>query len=119
MGKVRTKVIETVLEPEKLEKIKEVEEKPLEVVATTEEKFKAKEKKERPPKQRSRRYKQSLTLIDKSRLYPVEEAIELVKKTANAGFDPTVEAHVNLGLDPAKSEHQLRINITLPHLAPS
>ncbi|OGY21397.1 MAG: 50S ribosomal protein L1 [Candidatus Woykebacteria bacterium GWB1_45_5] len=59
-----------------------------------------------------------LELIDKSKAYPAEEAIELVKKTANTHFDATIEAHVNLGLSAEKSEHQIRTSLTLPHPSP-
>jgi len=111
VGKVRTKIIETALEPEKLEKIEEVEEKPVEAKPVPEKKA----KRVGEPKKRSNRYKELLTLIDKSKNYPAEEAIELVKKTANTYFDATIEAHVNLGLSADKSEHQIRTSVTLPH----
>ena len=117
MGKVRTKIIETAIEPEKLEKIEKleeaVEEKPAEAKPVTEKKT----KKVGEPKKRSNQYKGLLELIDKSKAYPAEEAIELVKKTANTHFDATIEAHVNLGLSAEKSEHQIRTSLTLPHSA--
>jgi len=116
MGKVRTKIIETAIEPEKLEKLEKVEEPEQE---PGEEPVKkpvvAKEKKKKPPKKRSWRYQELLSLIDKSKAYPAAEAIDLVKKTANNKFDPTIEAHINLGLDPAKSEQQVRAQVSLPH----
>ena len=118
MGKVRTKIIETAIEPEKLEKIEKleeaVEEKPAEAKPVTEKKT----KKVGEPKKRSNQYKGLLELIDKSKAYPAEEAIELVKKTANTHFDATIEAHVNLGLSAEKSEHQIRTSLTLPHPSP-
>jgi len=114
MGKVRTKVFETAIEPEKAEKIEEAKEKPAEIVPEKAG-VEGKKKKTRPPKKRSNRYKELLNLFDKSKLYPVEEAVELIKKTANNSFDSTIEAHINLGLSAEKSEHQIRVNITLPH----
>ena len=114
MGKVRTKVFETAIELEKAEKIEEAKEKPVEIVPEKAG-VEGKKKKTRPPKKRSTRYKELLNLIDKSKNYPVEEAIELIKKTANNSFDSTIETHINLGLSAEKSEHQIRINVTLPH----
>jgi len=115
VGKVRTKVIETAIEPEKLEKIEKleevVEEKPVEAKTARE----IKQKKAGEPKKRSNRYKELLALVDKTKSYPAEEAIELVKKTAKTNFDATIEAHINLGLSAEKSEHQIRTSVTLPH----
>jgi large subunit ribosomal protein L1 len=127
MGKVRTKVFETAIEPEKVEKIEKAKEnlpaRPAgwpagrqgPETAPAKIDVEGKKKKTRPPKKRSSHYKELLNLLDKSKLYPVEEAVELIKKMANATFDPTVEAHINLGLSAEKSEHQIRVNITLPH----
>jgi large subunit ribosomal protein L1 len=53
--------------------------------------------------------------VDRKRAYPLEEAIKLVKEVSYAKFDASVEAHLNLGLDPGKSEHQIRTSLTLPH----
>jgi large subunit ribosomal protein L1 len=117
MGKVRTKVMETAIEPEKsekTEKLEEVQEKPTET-ASVKTDTEGKKKKTRPPKKRSTRYKELLKLIDKSKSYPVEEAIELVEKTTNTSFDSTIEVHINLGLSAEKSEHQIRVDVTLPH----
>jgi len=116
MGKIRTKVIETAIEPEKLEKIEELE---LEKEAKPEEEVKAtkKKKKEGKARQRSRRYKDLNSAIDKSKLYPAEEALELIKKAANTKFDETIEAHINLGISPDKQEHQVRTSVVLPFQA--
>lgn len=116
MGKVRTKIIETAIEPEKLENLEKPEEPEQEPGEEPVKKPVAgKEKKKKPPKKRSRRYQELLSLIDKSKVYPAAEAIDLVKKTANNKFDATLEAHINLGLDPTKSEHQIRAQVSLPH----
>jgi large subunit ribosomal protein L1 len=116
MGKIRTKVIETAIEPEKLEKIEELE---LEKEAKPEEEVvvKATKKKQREgkAKQRGRRYKNLASTIDKSKLYPAEEALELIQKAANTKFDETIEAHINLGISPDKQEHQVRTSVVLPH----
>ena len=49
------------------------------------------------------------------RLYEVEEAIELAKKTATAKFDETVEFAVKLGVDPKHADQQVRGAVVLPH----
>jgi len=113
MGKIRTKVMETANEPEKLEKIEELE---LDKEAKPEEvKVEKKKKKEGKAKQRSRRYKNLVYGIDKSKPYPAQIALDLIKKGASIKFDESIEAHVNLGLSPEKSEHHIRISITFPY----
>lgn len=56
-----------------------------------------------------------LKLVDKSKLYPLDEALELVKKTSYVKFDATVEVAFRLGLDPRKAEQNLRGAVVLPH----
>jgi len=53
-------------------------------------------KKRRGISERSQRYKNLKKLIDRSKTYPIEEAIDLVKKTSKARFTETIEAHINL-----------------------
>lgn len=115
MGKIRTKVIETAIEPEKLEKIEELELEKEPTPEKEEEKVEKKKKKEGKARQRSRRYKDLTSTIDKSKLYPTEEALELIKKAANTKFDETIEAHINLGISPDKQEHQVRTSVILPY----
>ncbi len=64
---------------------------------------------------RSRRYKSLLQKVDSSNIYPLEEAINLVKELSNSKFDETVEIAVNLGIDPKKSDQTVRSTTTLPH----
>lgn len=66
-------------------------------------------------KKPSKRYTDLLKLIDKSKTYSIEEAVELIKKTATTKFDSSVEAHINLRIDSGKQEQQIRTTITLPH----
>ncbi|OGS20657.1 MAG: 50S ribosomal protein L1 [Elusimicrobia bacterium RIFOXYA2_FULL_40_6] len=54
-------------------------------------------------------------LVDKSKQYLVDEAVELVKKTAKAKFDETVDVHIKLGIDPKKSEQLVRGTVVLPN----
>lgn len=54
-------------------------------------------------------------LVDRTHYYPVEEAVELVKKTSYAKFDATVEIAFRLNLNPRKAEQNLRGALVLPH----
>lgn len=51
---------------------------------------------------------------EREKRYPLNEAVELVKKNATAKFDETVELHVHLGVDPKKTEQQVRGTAVLP-----
>ncbi len=62
-----------------------------------------------------KKYVDSLKLIDKSKLYDINEAIDTCVKTANAKFDETVEVHVKLGVDSRHADQQVRGAIVLPH----
>jgi large subunit ribosomal protein L1 len=53
--------------------------------------------------------------IDKTKAYPIEEAIELTKKSAKTKFDSSLEVHCRLGIDPRKGEQQVRAAVDLPH----
>ena len=53
--------------------------------------------------------------IDSARLYPIDEALALVKQFANAKFDESVDVAVNLGIDATKSDQQVRGSTVLPH----
>ncbi|MBI4607989.1 MAG: 50S ribosomal protein L1 [Candidatus Rokubacteria bacterium] len=62
-----------------------------------------------------KRYASAAALVDRGQSYPVEEAVELVKKAARAKFDETVEMAVRLGVDPKHSDQMVRGAIVLPH----
>ncbi len=64
---------------------------------------------------RGKKYQESAKQIDKSALYDVSEAMDLVVKTAPAKFDETVELHVKLGVDSRHADQQVRGAIVLPH----
>ena len=66
-------------------------------------------------KKRGKRYNESLSKIDNSKLYTKEEAINLVKETANCKFDATIEVAMYLNLDTKKADQQLRGAIVLPN----
>jgi large subunit ribosomal protein L1 len=52
---------------------------------------------------------------DRKQLFDATEAVSIVKKNANAKFDETVEVHVRLGVDPKKSDQNVRGTVLLPH----
>jgi large subunit ribosomal protein L1 len=62
-----------------------------------------------------KRYKKLATEYDRKQLFSTHEAIALVKKNANAKFNETVEAHIRLGVDPKKSDQNVRGTVLLPH----
>jgi len=64
---------------------------------------------------RGKKYKESAALYDRMQQYEVNEALELVKKTAKASFDETVEIHVKLGVDSRHADQQVRGAVVLPH----
>ncbi len=49
------------------------------------------------------------------RIYPPLEALSIIKESANAKFDETIEAHIRLGIDPKYTDQQLRTTVALPH----
>ena len=62
-----------------------------------------------------KKYQDAVKLLETGKVYTVEEAIELVKKTATAKFDETIELHVRLGVDPKYADQQVRGAMVLPH----
>jgi len=64
---------------------------------------------------KGKKYQAVVKLIDKDKIYPLAEAVELVSKTSTTAFDATVEVHLHLGIDPKKSEQQIRTTVSLPH----
>lgn len=64
---------------------------------------------------RGKKYIESAKLVDREKLYDVEEAIELVQKTSTTKFDSTVELALRLGVDPKHADQQVRGTTVLPH----
>jgi len=62
-----------------------------------------------------KKYEEAAKLVDKSKTYSPQEAVELAKKATRAKFDETVELHLRLGLDPKNSAQQVRGVALLPH----
>lgn len=64
---------------------------------------------------RGKKYKQAISLIEKDKAYTLDEAVDLLERTNTAKFDPTVEIHFNLNIDPKYSDQMVRSTITLPN----
>ncbi len=64
---------------------------------------------------RGKRYRELFKLIDKNKVYSLEEAVNLVKKDANAKFDETIELCLRLGIDPKRQDQTVRGIVLLPH----
>lgn len=62
-----------------------------------------------------KRYLEAAKLVDRANLYDAEEAIALLKKTASAKFDETIELHVRTGCDGRHAEQQIRGAVVLPN----
>ncbi len=62
-----------------------------------------------------KRYRGIEGKVDRDRTYAADEAAALVKDLATAKFDETIEVHVRLGIDPRKSDQNVRGTVALPH----
>ncbi len=62
-----------------------------------------------------KKYVDSAKLIDRTKLYEVDEALDIAVKTATAKFDETVEVHVRLGVDSRHADQQVRGAVVLPN----
>lgn len=62
-----------------------------------------------------KKYLEAKKQIDPKKQYSPEEALDLVKKTSTVKFDPSVELHLKLGIDPSKGEQVVRVTLTMPH----
>ncbi len=63
----------------------------------------------------SKRYAESVKLIDKTKTYDIKEALELIEKMPKPKFDETVELHVKLGVDSKHADQQVRGTVVLPN----
>jgi large subunit ribosomal protein L1 len=66
-------------------------------------------------KKRGKKYLEIAKLVDREKLYTIEEAVELVVKTKTANFVETVEVALRLGVDPRHADQQVRGTVVLPH----
>lgn len=64
---------------------------------------------------KGKRYVEAAKLVDKTQVYDIPEAVALVKKSASAKFDETIEAHLRMGVDGRHADQQIRGAVVLPH----
>ncbi|ODT98320.1 MAG: 50S ribosomal protein L1 [Rhodospirillales bacterium SCN 65-16] len=62
-----------------------------------------------------KRYKAAVTTVDREKMYPLDEAVKIVKANAKAKFDETIEVAMNLGIDPRHADQAVRGMIELPN----
>lgn len=63
----------------------------------------------------SKRFLEAKSLVEKDKSYPIAEAVELAKKTSTVKFDAGLEVHVKLGINPKKTDQQVRASVSLPN----
>jgi len=64
---------------------------------------------------RSKRYKESEKLIDRNAVYPLKDAISMLKKLHHVKFEESVDLHFHINVDPKKSDQMVRGTVILPH----
>jgi large subunit ribosomal protein L1 len=64
---------------------------------------------------RGKKFRAALTKVDRTRQYPIPEAVGLLKDSSFAKFDETVDVAVNLGVDPRHADQVVRGTVVLPH----
>ncbi len=62
-----------------------------------------------------KRYREAAQLVDPATTYDIDEALDLVLKTATAKFDETIEVHLRMGVDSRHADQQVRGAVVLPH----
>ena len=62
-----------------------------------------------------KKYREVAKLVDRDQVYAPAEAVDLLKQTSVVNFDPSVEAHVRLGVDPRHADQMVRGTVVLPH----
>lgn len=65
--------------------------------------------------QHGKKYQDAAKLVDRTRIYPPADAVQLVKDTTTVSFDASIEAHVRLGVDPRHADQMVRGTVVLPH----
>jgi large subunit ribosomal protein L1 len=67
------------------------------------------------PGKRTKRYREAAKIIDRAKLYELQEGLETIRSTESGKFDETVDISVNLGVDPKHADQMVRGAIVLPH----
>lgn len=62
-----------------------------------------------------KRYLEAAKLVERGKVYEPHEAMALLKETSTVKFDPSVEAHIRLGVDPRHADQMVRGTVSLPH----
>ena len=62
-----------------------------------------------------KRYQEAAKLVERGKIYEPGEAMALLKETSTVKFDPSVEAHIRLGVDPRHADQMVRGTVALPH----
>src|SRR4051812_31884357 len=65
--------------------------------------------------QHGKRYQDAANLVDRTHVYPIDEAVAIAKETSNVKFDASVEAHLRLGVDPRHADQMVRGTVVLPN----
>ncbi len=66
-------------------------------------------------KKHGKKYNQAVSLVEADRQYTLVEAVDLLERTNTVKFDPTIEVHFNLNIDPRQADQMVRATITLPN----
>ena len=66
-------------------------------------------------KTHGKKYNQAVALVEAERLYNLSETVDLLERTNTVKFDPTIEIHFNLGIDPRQADQLVRATLSLPH----
>ncbi len=64
---------------------------------------------------KGKKYREAAKAIDRDKLYELDEGCRLAQSTSTTKFDATVEIHINLGVDPAQADQNVRGTVVLPH----
>ena len=66
-------------------------------------------------KKRSKKYRELLKLMDTSKTYSIEEAVDILKKSPQLKFDQSIDLGIKLNVDPKKSDQLIRGTVVLPN----
>jgi large subunit ribosomal protein L1 len=70
---------------------------------------------ERALARRGKKYRQKVALVDRSKIYPIAEATELLTQLSTTSFDATAEAHIRINADTTQADQLVRTTVNLPH----